>query len=412
MLDFIEPAQSEYMTGFAQVLWPLYAMSIKRKLILKISKRVKDIFRLMKDSPTLICPNHSAHEDPAVMFILSTIVLQKFRFLAARESFGAKGSLYAKWLQQIGCYSVERGAADAHAFKTTRTLLMSGPNKIVIFPEGEVTQQNNFLAEIETGPEHMALSAFADLRKHNREQDIFILPLALRYKFLNDVSAHLNRAASRIERALGCKKTSKTLTEKIQFAFSALLEKSATAMHDEGACFEERLGAFRESLISEAQAYIKADLADTMTQVHKIHLLKNKFAEKNWCFEEKPRFMHRHSKQCPTREERAVYDKLQRATNLLNVGDHSFNHELTQEELAELLTIMQFEVFGKVTLRRPEFVYIDAASPINVRDFADAYEEDKKSGIELLKKELAIRLSQSLLIGADLPQAANCPGAI
>ncbi len=341
------------------------------------------------------------------MFILSTLVFQKFRFLAARESFGAKESLYAKWLQQIGCYSVERGAADAHAFKETRALLMSGPNKIVIFPEGEVTQQNNFLAEIETGPEHMALSAFSDLRKHNREQDIFILPLALRYQFPNDVSAHLNRAASKIEKPLGCKKQSNNLTERIQSAFSALLEKNAPSTHNESSNFEERLSAFRQSLISDAQAFINAELADNMTQVHKIHLLKNKFAEKNWCFEEKPRFMHRHSKQCPTSEERAIYDKLQRATNLLSVGDHSFNHALTQEELAELLTILQFEIFGKVTLRRPEVVYIDAAPPINIRDFANAYEEDKKSGIELLKKELATRLKQTLQVGTAAPQPAS-----
>lgn len=397
MLDFIEPAQSESMTRCAKTLWPLYAMFIQRKLILKISKRTKNAFHAVKDSPTLICPNHSAHEDPAVMFILSTKVSQKFRFLAARESFGAKDSLYAKWLQEIGCYSVERGAADAHAFKATRALLISGPNKIVIFPEGEVSQQNNYLAEIETGPEHMGLSAFEDLRKHNREQDIYILPLALRYEFPNDVSSELNRAAAKLEKALGYNKQSKHLTERIKFIFSTMLDKNApTIQKSETTNFEERLSAYRHSLISDAQAFIKADLADELTQVHKIHLLKNRFAEKSWCFEEKPVLIHRHSKQCPTSQERENYNKLRRATNLLVVGDHSFNHELTQEESAELLTILQFEILGKVTLRRPEIVHIDAADPINIRQFASAYEDDKKGGIELLKKELALRLRQSL----------------
>jgi hypothetical protein len=260
-----------------------------------------------------------------------------------------------------------------------------------------VTQQNNYLIELETGPEHMGLSAISELKKHNKEQDMFILPLALKYRFSKDVSHQLNRAASEIERALACKKQSNNLAERIRFAFARLLDKYVPSSAPCGLDnFEERIDSFRQQLISDAQTFIEANIADSLSQVHKIHLLKNKFAEKSWCYEEKPRFIHQHCGQCPSREERAVYAKLARATNLLAIGNHSFDHELTREEAAELLTILQFEIFGKVTLPRPETVYIDAADPINLRDYVNRYETDKKDGIESLKKELARRLGETL----------------
>ncbi len=270
MLDFIEPNQNDRVTEIAQTLWPLYATFIHRKLDVRLSERTQQAFQLVKNAPTLICPNHSAHEDPAVMFIVSTLVTQKFRFLAARESFGDKDSWYAKLLQEIGCYSVERGAADAHAFKETRTLLMNGPNKIVIFPEGEVTQQNNFLAEIETGPEHMGLSAFEDLRKHNQEQDIYILPLALAYRFPKDVSSQLKDAATKIEHALGYRKRLDNLDKGIEYAFSVLLDSRLPAKtQSEPGNLEVKFDAFRGALISDAQAFLDIDLDEDLSQVHK-----------------------------------------------------------------------------------------------------------------------------------------------
>jgi hypothetical protein len=401
MLDFVEPASSDVIVKASQTLWPAYAKAIGRQLHLQVSEEVLSTFQSLKSQPLLICPNHSAHEDPAVLFILSTLVAQQFRFLAARESFGAKNTWYAKWLQKIGCYSVERGVADTHAFKATRNLLIQGANKIVVFPEGEVTHQNNYLTEFENGPEHMGLSAQEDLKNNHSEQRVFIVPLALNYKYLTDVRPKLDEAIIGIEAALGCQEnSSESLKQRIQKAFSAML----LVLESEHNCslptetnFEDRMSALREQLIFETESFLHVELPKDLPQVHKIHILKNKFAEKSWCHEEKPRFVHFRCRQCPTKIERLYYRQLKQATNFLALGNHSFDHDLTQEEAAELLSILQHQVLGKVSLRRPETAFIGAASAIDLDEFSTLYESDRKSGIQAVKLELAQRLKQRLL---------------
>ncbi len=401
MLDFIEPASSDLIVKATQTLWPAYAKAIGRHLYLQVSEEVLSTFQSLKGQPLLICANHSAHEDPAVLFILSTLVSQQFRFLAARESFGAKNTWYAKWLQKIGCYSVERGVADSHAFKATRNLLIQGANKIVVFPEGEVTHQNNYLIEFENGPEHIGLSAQEDLKKSNSEQHVFIIPLALTYKYLIDVRPKLTEAIVGIEAALGYEeKSTNSLKQRIQKAFSAMLIK----LEAEHNCsptpetnFEDRINSLREHLISETESFLQVELPKDLPQVHKIHILKNKFAEKSWCHEEKPKYVHFHCRQCPTETEQLYYRQLKQATNFLALGNHSFDHDLTQEEAAELLSILEHQVLGKVLLRRPETILIGAASAMNLDEFSTLYENDRKSGIQAVKLELGQRLKQRLL---------------
>jgi hypothetical protein len=125
--------------------------------------------------------------------------------------------------------------------------------------------------------------------------------------------------------------------------------------------------------------------------------LKNKFAEKSWCHEEKPKYVHFHCRQCPTETEQLYYRQLKQATNFLALGNHSFDHDLTQEEAAELLSILEHQVLGKVLLRRPETILIGAASAMNLDEFSTLYENDRKSGIQAVKLELGQRLKQRLL---------------
>jgi 1-acyl-sn-glycerol-3-phosphate acyltransferase len=241
---------------------------------LRVCEEVLTTFRSLKNLPVLICPNHSAHEDPAVLFILSTLVSQQFRFLTARESFGARNTWYSKWLQKIGCYSVERGVADTHAFKATRNLLVQGPNKIVIFPEGEVTHQNNYLTEFENGPEHIGLSAMEDLKKNHSSARIFIVPLALKYKYLIDMRPSLAEAMITIETALGYKSNSDSLKKRIETAFTEMLRILEAAHNCSGQTkksFEERVCTLRERLIFESESFLHVELSDELPQMHKIH---------------------------------------------------------------------------------------------------------------------------------------------
>ncbi|MCY3760479.1 MAG: 1-acyl-sn-glycerol-3-phosphate acyltransferase, partial [Gemmatimonadetes bacterium] len=117
----------------------------------------------------VLAPNHPAHEDPAVLFLLSKRLSQPFYYMAAREVFdkGRFGAVRCKLLQRVGVYSVVRGTVDRDAFRTTRKLLSEGDWPIVIFGEGEISRQNDTVMRFERGIVQMCFWAPDDLT--NRE---------------------------------------------------------------------------------------------------------------------------------------------------------------------------------------------------------------------------------------------------
>ena len=61
--------------------------------------------------PTVLTPNHAAHADPAVMFLLSKRLSQQYYYMTARETFdkGKFSGLGSLLLQWFGAYSIVRG---------------------------------------------------------------------------------------------------------------------------------------------------------------------------------------------------------------------------------------------------------------------------------------------------------------
>jgi 1-acyl-sn-glycerol-3-phosphate acyltransferase len=162
MLDFIKPAPSPIFILLAKIVCKKYIQMLYGHLDIFVSQRTHQIFDKLTNTGIIICPNHPALPDPEVMFAFSAFIKEHFYFLAARELFGKENSWQSKWFQKLGCYSVERGRLDISAFRATKRLLEQR-QKVVIFPEGEISFQNDYLIPIENGPEHIALSILTEM---------------------------------------------------------------------------------------------------------------------------------------------------------------------------------------------------------------------------------------------------------
>ena len=94
MLDFIEPKPSNLLISITQVIFPIYIKARYGQLDIKVAQDVMQAFQTLKGKSTIICPNHSAAKDSDVLFGISAIVGEQFRFLTAREIYWC-----AKWCQ-------------------------------------------------------------------------------------------------------------------------------------------------------------------------------------------------------------------------------------------------------------------------------------------------------------------------
>ena len=98
----------------------------------------------------LIAPNHSDHSDPHVVMELLARHGMRAWFMAAREIFEVSPA--ASWaLQSMGVFSVDRDGPDLSAIKTAITLLETGNDPLVIFPEGEIYHHHRRLDPLNEG---------------------------------------------------------------------------------------------------------------------------------------------------------------------------------------------------------------------------------------------------------------------
>lgn len=149
---------------------------------------------ILRDQPCLLLCNHPTFVDPMVMFLLSGVVQRSFYYLAAHERFsGLEGWLF----QRIGAYSIRRGQADRDSIAYTLKLLTQPDCKLVIFPEGGCSFQNDTVMPFRPGAVQMALQALA-----KTDRDFYVVPISLKYRYTGQMTAIIEKTLTNLEQAL------------------------------------------------------------------------------------------------------------------------------------------------------------------------------------------------------------------
>jgi 1-acyl-sn-glycerol-3-phosphate acyltransferase len=151
----------------------------------------------------LIAPNHSHDSDPHVMMEMSKKLGRPLYFMAAWQIFRAHWGIDGFCLQRLGAFSVDREGCDRRAVKQALEILTTGKT-LVVFPEGEVYRLNDRLTPLLEGVAFMALTAQRDLEKAAGEKSaaaarVWIVPTAIRYRYVDDVRPKLEQAIAQIE---------------------------------------------------------------------------------------------------------------------------------------------------------------------------------------------------------------------
>lgn len=146
----------------------------------------------------LVAPNHSHDSDPHVMLEVSHRLRRGFYFMAAWQIFRPHWGLDGFLLQRLGAFSVDREGCDRRAVQQATTLLTTGQS-LLVFPEGEVYRLNDRLTPLLDGVAFMALSAQRELTKAGLGRRVWIVPAAIRYRYVDDIRPRLEQAVERLE---------------------------------------------------------------------------------------------------------------------------------------------------------------------------------------------------------------------
>ena len=161
----------------------------------------------------LIAFRHVEVEDPLCMGYMFSHTIPH---IAQQQKIQLKGPIHSHfmydrgmslwagaWLKSffawLGGIPVRRGARDLKAIKTARDILINGQFPLTIAPEGATNGHSELLSPLEPGVAQLAFWGVQDLRRQQREEGVMVLPVSIRYRYIEPDWRRLDRLLSELE---------------------------------------------------------------------------------------------------------------------------------------------------------------------------------------------------------------------
>ena len=223
---FIPPQQNPLLVRLLQSIFYLVAYFVF-KFRLVISEEDLAKVRAVADKRVVYLPNHSNLDDAVVVFQLSARIGQLFHYVVAIEGFQG---VIGKLIQQVGAYSLRRGVGDRASIRQTLKILQQPQCKLVIFPEGGCSYQNDTVIPFRTGAVELSFKAMEKIvKQEGTVPDFYLVPVSLKYCYPNATEVQMDQALSRLEAALSLK----SITDDHYSRLRTIAEKVLTSLEAE-----------------------------------------------------------------------------------------------------------------------------------------------------------------------------------
>ncbi|MBN8659988.1 MAG: 1-acyl-sn-glycerol-3-phosphate acyltransferase [Candidatus Obscuribacter phosphatis] len=428
MLDFKPPKDTPFLFWWAKINLPLHMKFSMRGTSIKIMDGALERFAKLKGKHTMVCPNHSNRHDPQIMFSFGVKAGEYFNFVAAREVFDYDHGVNGWWLQHLGTYSVVRGAADRESFKTTRRILSEGQKKLVLFPEGEISRQNDTIMPLESGAAQLSFWAMADLekkaqaaKKEDKKDDkkegktensavavdelgfepVYIQPMAFKYTYPEDIASELRGSLKTLEMRLGLKVDEEgsfqTRIKRLAETLLSTLEREYNFKPKDAVTMNDRVKQLRVHILQNLAGILSVELEAGGRELEWVRVLRNKLDD--FIYEDE-KDMSEYEKEVHAEKEKTYktyYKDLNRVVNFISIYDGYVSERSTQERIAEVLERMETEVLGgESPPKGAREVMIDVGEAINLGDYWSLYKKNKKEAVNQVTDRLFSEISRML----------------
>ena len=374
----------------------------------------EDEARLMalRGKRVLFLPNHPTATDPPVMFGLSRILGEPFRYTAMQELFeGAVGAVVAR----IGAFPIRRGMPDRAALRKCQASLLVPSGKLVLFAEGEAHGQNDYLLPLNSGFAQVAFWAREKLSETEPEADILLQPVAIKYRFVDahDARRQITHALEHIERDLGITpETHASLYRRTRDASLTILagiEKEYDLPTDARADTDDRLGVLYTSLETRVAAMLRVPLPKETVLVHRMRTLFNAaYAYREKMEHGGTRYDHRLQERREWIADACLAD-LRRVENFMGVREKRLEADATLEQIREMLVRLEAEIYGEKRTHPLCDVTVALSKPFSMSERTEAYKADKRAEVAHVTADVQARLHTLLdgLQGVSTSAAAE-----
>ncbi len=373
--------------------------------------------RALAGERVLLVPNHPTNTEPALLFHLACRVGQPFHFLACREAFEPLFGLWGQVIRRVGAFSVVRGTADRASFRATRDLLASPKSKLVVFPEGEVYSQNDTLLPFNAGIFQLAFWALDDLRKTGGDEPLYVLPVALKYRFVRDMTPAIRASLARLERfnGLPVERTADAYERLRRIGLTMLcsVEREYRLPPPTGEAAESdltpRMTAIKEAILQRVAtaagvALPKGDtLPDRMRAL--IHVVEE--VTEGEPAREAPTPYERSLRNEQRERARPLLRDLKRLANYIALTDNYVRTDPTPERMADTIQRLERESFGHAILDGPRRCRVRIGEPINLAERYADYQKAKRAEVVRVTHEVEAQVLALLRDTASVADASR-----
>jgi 1-acyl-sn-glycerol-3-phosphate acyltransferase len=349
-------------------------------------------FSLLQEKPCLLLCNHPTFDDPIVLLLFSAYLRQPFYYMAAYEQFlGWKG-----WfLQQVGAYSVQRGLSDRDSIAQTLELLTQPDCKLVLFPEGGCSFQNDTVMPFRPGAVQIGLQAIARCVKRGQPvPDLHVVPLSLKYYYTGRMTPVIDRTLSTLEQALGVASNGdlyqrlRTVAQRILSQFEQDYDLVA-----ETTDWNQRILTLKDKVLRHCEQVLGLTVAPHEPNRERVYRIR--------------RAIDRQQSAAQPGENQPDWQTMSRAMMRVLNFDATYDgyvaEKPTPERFLDILVRFEREVFG-IDQPRPKAhrqAFLRIGQPVRLSDHFESYQHDRASTVSTLIEQIQQTVQRNLDILSD-----------
>lgn len=363
------------------------------RLELVISAEPKVQLSHLQDSPCLLLCNHPTFQDPMVMFLFSAVIQRPFSYLAAYERFGGlEGWLF----QRIGAYSIRRGQADRDSVAQTLKLLSQPDCKLVIFPEGGCSFQNDTVMPFRPGAVQMAFQALAKQAKQGAMPDFYLVPISLKYRYTGRVTPLIEQALQRLERTLQVP-CSGGFYERLRVVAAAVMqrfEQDYGLVAPQEWDWNQRIAALKAQVLAQCEQRLSLQPAPGEPNRERVYRIQHALEKRYTLTTEGVNSIGGNG----TDDWEVMRKAIARVLNFDAIYDGYVAERPTPERFLDTLIRLEREVFNidQPPTKGHRQAFLRVGQPINLNNFWADYGQDRSATVQLVTQILQQTVQKNL----------------
>ncbi|MEA5578980.1 1-acyl-sn-glycerol-3-phosphate acyltransferase [Anabaena sp. UHCC 0451] len=240
-LEFIPPAFNPLLLKFVHLLLPNW-LQWKTSIITIEAENVEVLADLYSQFQSgnirfMLAFRHPKIDDPLCLTYLFSQLLPK---VAKQKNIALQSPVHAHfiydrgiplwagkhigWLAaNLGGTPIQRGKADWTGLRSARDLYMNGQFPMAAAPEGATNGLSEIISPLEPGISQMSFWCAEDLQKAGRNEEVLIVPIGIKYSYINEPWGAIANLLTELEAASGLNIQSANNAPSFEVLYSRLL---------------------------------------------------------------------------------------------------------------------------------------------------------------------------------------------